>query len=143
MVRVRRRPRPLDLPEDKRRSDPRRSISFEPSEEILHKTSFQFDVCPRCQSMAPALCSITTGDVFAIDCTVCGLPGATSIITLWDVAMRAQAGNHPCDFEDALVMAHRGGIESTIWQGDVLLAHFSPIDGVHYFNGRCSTREYS
>lgn len=143
-MKVRRRPRPQnDNPFVQRRTDPRRQMSFEPDEYVLSKTSFAFDVCPRCLAMASALCSITTGDIFAIDCTTCGLPGATGIITLWDVANAAQAGNHPCDFEEALMMVHRGGIETTIWQGDVLLAHFSPIDGVHYFNGRCSVREFS
>ncbi len=106
-------------------------------------TAFSFGECPRCGGMANGMLS-NTYEVFAVDCQNCGLPGATSVITIWNVAAKVQAGNHPSDTDEALVMAIRGGVEATIWQGDVLVAHYTPGDDdtgtcIYFYNGRCDT----
>lgn len=85
--------------------------------------------------------------VFALDCQNCGLPGATSVITIWNVAAKVQAGNHPSDTDEAILMAVRGGVEATIWQGDVIIVHYTPGDDdtgpcIHFYNGRCHTIGY-
>lgn len=79
----------------------------------------------------------TSGAVFAVDCRKCDLPGATSVLTIWNVQARVQAGNHPSTTEEAIEMAKRAGVEATVWQGDVLVAYVSPVDGVHMLNGHC------
>lgn len=101
----------------------------------------QFTECPRCGAMADGMLA-DSGEVFAADCSKCGLPGSTSQLTIWDVGRRRQVETPtPMYLQRAVDVVVIGNVEAEIWQGDVRLAHYEPRGGLHLHAGRCSTEE--
>lgn len=100
---------------------------------------FHFLECPRCRAMTSG---VRTRDeaISIVDCIECGLSGLTNELTIWNetTKMQYRLDPHPEPLRQAVDAVKRGGVEATVWEGDVLIAAYEPKVGVTYLAGRCA-----